>query len=83
MKNMNEFLTSVANGTLTDEVIEFAKNELTKRANENAAAAQKRNDKWLAENGELIKVVETFRNQRENRRRGQRHRKRVVKTYSL
>ena len=60
MKTMNEFLTSVATGTLTDEAVEFAKNELTKRANENASAAKKRNDKWLAENGALLTAVETF-----------------------
>ena len=60
MKTMNEFLTSVANGTLTDEAIEFAKNELTKRASANANAAQKRNDKWYAENGELLTAVANY-----------------------
>lgn len=60
MKTMNEFLTSVANGTLTDEAIEFAKNELTKRASANANAAQKRNDKWYAENGELLNAVANY-----------------------
>lgn len=60
MKTMNEFLTSVANGTLTDEAIDFAKNELTKRANANANAAQKRNDKWYAENGELLNAVANY-----------------------
>lgn len=57
MKNMNEFLTSVASGTLTDEAIDFAKAELEKRAAANASAASKRSDKWLSENGELVKKL--------------------------
>jgi len=57
MKNMNEFLTSIANGTLTDDAIAFAKSELEKRATANANAASKRNDKWYAENGELLEAV--------------------------
>ena len=60
MKTMNEFLTSVANGTLTDEAIEFAKNELTKRASANANAAQKRNEKWVEKNGELLTAVANY-----------------------
>ena len=57
MKNMNEFLSTIANGTINDEAIEFAKNELTKRATANANAAVKRNDKWYAENGALLEAV--------------------------
>jgi len=60
MKNMNEFLTSIANGTLTDDAIAFAKSELEKRATANANAASKRNDKWYAENGELLEAVRSF-----------------------
>lgn len=57
MKNMNEFLTTIASGTINDEAIAFAQNELNKRAAANASAATKRTDKWYAENGELLNAV--------------------------
>lgn len=57
MKNMNEFLSTIANGTINDEAINFAKAELDKRATANANAAVKRNDKWYAENGALLEAV--------------------------
>jgi hypothetical protein len=63
MKNMKDFLTTIANGIINDEAIEFAKAELEKRANENASAAKKRSDKWLADNGELLReLTEVLKN---------------------
>lgn len=60
MKTMNEFLTAVANGITSDETIEFATNELAKRATANAKAVSKRNDKWYEENSVLLHSVETL-----------------------
>ena len=63
MKNMKDFLTTIANGIINDEAIDFAKAELEKRANENASAAKKRTDKWYTENGELLKeLTEVLKN---------------------
>ena len=58
MMNMNDFLNAVANGVTNSEIVDFAKSELTKRANANAKAATKRNDKWYEENGQLLRAVE-------------------------
>lgn len=60
MKTMNEFLTAVANGITSDETVDFAKNELAKRATANAKSVAKRNDKWYEENGVLLRAVETL-----------------------
>ena len=62
MKNMKDFLTAIANGTMNEEVQAFAQAELDKRASANASAATKRNDKWYAENGALLEAVKELLN---------------------
>lgn len=59
MKNMNavQFLEAIANGEMNNDIIEWAKNRLATRDEEAKKAAQKRNDKWYAENGALLEAV--------------------------
>ena len=59
MKDMNavQFLEAIANGEMNDDIMEWAKNRLATRDEEAKKAAQKRNDKWYAENGELLNAV--------------------------
>lgn len=59
MKNMNavQFLEAIANGEMNNDIMEWAKNRLATRDEEAKKAAQKRNDKWYAENGALLEAV--------------------------
>ena len=58
--NAVQFLEAIANGEMNNDIMEWAKNRLATRDEEAKKAAQKRNDKWLAENGALLTAVETF-----------------------
>lgn len=49
-----EFFEAVLEGTVTEEMIEYAEAALKKDAERKAKVSQKRNEKWLAENESLI-----------------------------
>lgn len=55
-----DFLSSVANGNITEEVRNTAVELMEKHSNENAHAAAKRNEKWLAENSSLLEAVANY-----------------------
>lgn len=54
-----EFLTQVIEGTISDEVVEFAKNEIAKLDAELAKAAEKRAAK-KAENAPLVEALQAI-----------------------
>lgn len=54
-----EFLTKVTEGVVTEDVIEFAKNEIAKLDAENAKAAEKRAAK-KAENAPLVEALQAI-----------------------